>query len=209
MAFSPTALAQTPVALVEDITAKAAGVEMMDYVSAGKVIRLAAGESLELSYLKSCVRERIVGGVVTIDAEQSEVTGGQIDRQTVKCDGGKLQLTANQSSKSGAMVFRRAPSRPNATPAPDVTLFGASPVVVATGGGPIKIERLDRPGDNVSVTAAGPRGAYDFAAEGKSLAPGGLYRASAGDRQIVFQIDPQAAPGKGPLVGRLVQLPGA
>jgi hypothetical protein len=60
--YSTSAAAQNPAALVEDVTAKNAGVDFMDYVSAGKKIKLAAGEVLVLGYLNSCIRETITGG---------------------------------------------------------------------------------------------------------------------------------------------------
>ena len=46
----------------------------------------------------------------------------------------------------------------------------------------------------------------DLSAHGKSLKPGGLYRARAGERTIVFKVDAYARPGKGPIVGRLINL---
>ena len=204
-----SAQAQAPAALVEDIAAKNAGVEFMDYVSAGREIKLAAGETLILSYLKSCVRETIAGGTVTVGTEQSTVGGGKVDRQTVKCDGGKLALTADQSAKSGAMVFRRPPARAGAQPEPDLTLYGTAPVLIVPGGGTVVIERLDAAADKLEVAVAAqqlrPRAFHDLAVDGRSLAPGGLYRASVGSRQIVFKVDPNAAPGRGPLVARLLQ----
>lgn len=207
--LTASALAQAPVALVEDINAKNAGVDFMDYVSAGKEIKLAGGETLTLSYLKSCIRETIAGGTVTVGTEQSTVAGGKVERQTVKCDGGKLALTADQSAKSGAMVFRRPPSQPGSLPVAQLTLYGTSPVLIVPGGGDVIIERLDATADKLEVRVADKQlrsGAFhDLAAAGKTLTPGGLYRASAGSRQIVFKVDDNATAGRGPLVTRLLQ----
>lgn len=47
------ALAQAPVAVVEDVQGKPAGVELMDYVTAGQKIALGAGDSIVLGYIKS------------------------------------------------------------------------------------------------------------------------------------------------------------
>ena len=205
------AFAQAPAAVVEDVNAKNAGVDFMDYVAAGREIKLMSGETLTLSYLKSCIRESIVGGTVRVGAEQSTVVGGKVDRQTVKCDGGKLALNADQSATSGAMVFRRAPTRPGAQVQPDITLYGTAPILIVPGGGTVVFERLDSHADKLEVAVAvqqlRPRAFHDLAADGKSLTAGGLYRASAGSRHIVFKIDPNAAPGKGPLVARLLQFP--
>src|SRR3546814_1870446 len=104
------AVAADPTALVEDVSATAAGVEFMDYVAAGRVIHLGTGGTLVLSYLKSCVRETVTGGSVTVGIDQSRIEGGKVAREVVSCDGGKLALTAEQSAKSGTMVFRKAPT---------------------------------------------------------------------------------------------------
>ena len=58
-------------ALVEDVNSKSAGVQSMDYVVSGKQIRLGNQDTLVLSYLKSCWRETIVGGTVTVGASRA------------------------------------------------------------------------------------------------------------------------------------------
>jgi hypothetical protein len=52
------AMAADSVALVEDVSGTSAGVEFMDYVAAGREIRLGAEDRLVLDYLRSCWRER-------------------------------------------------------------------------------------------------------------------------------------------------------
>ena len=107
MSFVPPALADPPVAVVEDVSGKPAGVEFMDYVDAGQGDQAGVrATSIVLGYLKSCWRETIRGGTVTVGAEQSEVSGGSVDRAKVACDGGKMELAAAQSKQSAAMVFR-------------------------------------------------------------------------------------------------------
>jgi hypothetical protein len=196
------------VALVEDISKPADGVDFMDVLSLGKVIRLGPKDTLILGYLKSCQREVITGGTVTVGAEQSTVAGGKVERRKVECDGGHMRLTADQSAKSGAMVFRGAPGK---LPAPQITLYGASPVIsLATGGGTVTIERLDKQGDRreVVIAAGGPMHSsfYDFARHDARLAAGGLYRATSGGRELVFKIAPDAQPGVTPLIGRAFRL---
>src|SRR5690242_20017959 len=78
------ASAAAPVALVEEATGSP-GVETMDYVEPGKVIRLAAGDQITLSYIKSCWRETIRGGTITVGTEQSSVEGGSVERAKVVC----------------------------------------------------------------------------------------------------------------------------
>jgi hypothetical protein len=201
--IAPAAEAAPEVALVEDIDAPGTGVQFMDYLSSGQVIRLRAGESMVIDYLRSCLRETISGGSVTVGDEQSLVSGGKISREKVECDGGKMLLSPEQASKSGVMVFRKIMPKPQ----PTLTLYGASPLVDVKTGGKIVFERLDQPGDTRTVEiAAGKRPApYDFAKHNLALVPGGTYRATAGDKELVFKVADTAKPGASPIVGRLLR----
>jgi hypothetical protein len=210
MVLSP-ASAQSPAAVVEEIGAGVAGVEFMDYVEPGQVIRLGARDRIVLGYLKSCWRETITGGTVTIGPEQSQVVGGEVARVQVPCEGGKMMLTAELAGKSGAMVFRQAPVRQAAaTPHPQFTLYGLSPVFELRPAGTLLIERLDQRGErhDIAVTERTLiRGAFlDLAKAGVALVPGAIYRAKLGDQEIVFKIDADAKPGDAPLAGRLARL---
>jgi hypothetical protein len=202
--------ANAQVALVEDVNSKSAGVQSMDYVATGKQIRLGNQDTLVLSYLKSCWRETIAGGTLTVGAEQSDVQGGHVERQKVDCDGDRLILTAQQAGQSAGMVVRGLVASKPGQPEPEVTLFGTSPLVEIKDGGVIVLERLDQPGERQRIDAGKQqlvKGAfYDFARANKTLVPGGVYRASTGARQIVFKIDPGAKPGASPILGRLLRL---
>jgi hypothetical protein len=202
------ARAAAPVALVEEVTGSP-GVESMDYVEPGKVIKLAAGDQVTLSYIKSCWRETIRGGTVTVGAEQSAVEGGKVERAKVACDGGKMELAAEQSKQAGAMVFRAPPGRTAAPPKPQFVLYSRSPVLEVPGGGKVAIERVDAAGETLEF-AFGPgelvhHAFFDLAKAGKSLTAGGIYRARMGNQQLIFQIDPSAAAGAGPIAGRLLR----
>ena len=203
--------AQSPVAVVEEITGNVSGVQFMDYVEPGQVIRLGAHDRIVLGYLKSCWRETISGGTVTVGNDQSEVAGGEVARAKVTCEGGKMMLTAELAGKSGAMVFRQAPKPQAASlPHPEFTLYGQSPVFELRPPGTLVVERLDRLGERHEFPVTENqlvRGAFlDLAAAGVTLEPGGLYRAKIADQQVVFKIDPEAKPDAGPLVGRLARL---
>lgn len=202
--LASTPAAAAPVAIVEDVSGAVAGIEVLDYVDAGKIIELKGNGTLVLGYLKSCVRETIRGGTVKVGAEQSEVAGGKVERKTSPCDGGKLQLTAEQAGKSGAMVFRRPPGQAAAAPTPELTLHASSPVVTLSAApvGMLVFERLDKAAETISVQLTARK--TDLAKKGVALAPGGLYRARQGDRSIIVRIDAKAAPG-GPVIGRLIQ----
>jgi len=206
------AFAQTPVAIVEEVKGDSAGVEFMDLVATGKVIRLAPKDSIVLGYIKSCWRETITGGTVTIGAEQSDVRLGKVERTKVACDAGRMQLGERHASQSAGTVFRgmSAQSGQHAgVPQPQFTLTGTSPIVELRGGGTLLIKRLDQPGEHYAVIIGGrqlQRGAfYDFAKADRKLVAGGIYRASVGAQELVFRVDPHAKPGQAPILGRLLR----
>jgi hypothetical protein len=206
-----SASAQSPAAVVEELAGNVPGVQFMDYVEPGQVVRLGAHDRIVLGYLKSCWRETITGGTVTVGSEQSEVAGGEVARVKVACEGGRMMLSAELAGKSGAMVFRQAPKPQTvALQHPEFTLYGLSPVFELRPPGKLVIERLDQPGERHEVVVAEKelmRGAFfDCAKAGVALAPGGIYRAKFADQTIVFKIDPDAKAGDAPLVGRLARL---
>ena len=84
LAVAPVA-AEPAAALIESLTSNFQRVELMDYVQAGRVIRLSPGQTMVLSYGASCVREIITGGTVTIGTEQSEVRSGEVRRTLAQC----------------------------------------------------------------------------------------------------------------------------
>ena len=201
------AAAQGPVAVVEDVTGQSAGVGFMDYVDAGKVLRLGARDSIVLNYMKSCVREKITGGTITVGKEHSDVRSGMVQRSTVACDAAKLTLTSHRADQAAGLVMRSPePDRPLLEP--QITLYGSSPVVaVEGGGGTVMIERLDTTGERHMAPLGRTSPAYvDFAASGTSLAPGGTYRLSVGARQFLFKVDAAAKPGRTPVVGRMLRV---
>jgi hypothetical protein len=178
------------VALVEEIGEPRPGVQFMDYLNPGQMIPLHAGERFVIDYIKSCLRETIVGGVVSIGTDKSTVVGGKVSSETVECDGGKGMLTTAQASTATA------------------TLYGTSPLFELTSAGKLVIERIDQPGErHVADIAAGTKRVfYDCAKEGFALAPGGLYKASSGGHELTFRIAESAKPGALPPVSRLLHL---
>jgi hypothetical protein len=200
--------AAEPAAIVEDVQGAVKDVQVFDYVNAGTQIQLPPRAVLVLGYLKSCARETITGAKVVVGVDQSSVEGGEIKRERVECDGGRMQLTTAQASKSGAMVFRGGPPKPQ----PQVTVYGVSPIITADAGERLEIKRLDATGQPpldfpLAKPRAGRGAVVDLAKHNVALAPGGLYQATSGTRTVVFKVDPQAKPGAVPAVGRLVRLP--
>lgn len=204
-----SAAAQTPVAVVEDVQGKVSGAEFMDYVVPGKVIKLGAGGTVVLSYMKSCVRETITGiGTVIVGPEESMVHLAEVKAGKVPCDSSHSQAIDRAIGESAATVVRSV--REGSPTAPQFTLYGLSPVVETTGRGKLVIERLDVKGEryDVDLTAASlMRGKfYDFAKTSTALKPGGTYAMSLGARKTVFLVDQSAEPGQAPIIGRLVRL---
>jgi hypothetical protein len=205
-------VAQVPVAIVEDVQGKVDGVEFMDYVAPGKVIKLGPKATVVLGYMKSCWRETITGGTVVVGAEQSMVHLGDARRVKVDCDVNAAQLSDREASQSAATTFRAlTPGQRTAiAPPPQVTLYGLSPVVEVKGDGTLVVERIDAQSERYTVPIKRESllrsKFYDFAKANKSLTPGGTYTASLGSRKTTFRIDPSATAGSTPIIGRLLRL---
>lgn len=204
------AAAQTPVAIVEDVQGKVDGVEFMDYVTPGKIIKLGPNASIVLGYMKSCWRETITGGVVQVGSEQSAVQLGDVQRVKVPCDAGAVQLSEREANQGAATTFRTVKQDKQGAPKKLTTLYGVSPLVEAKGGGTLSIERIDAREPQLSVPLTGKilvrDRFYDFAKAGKTLTPGGTYLATLGARRVTFQVDAHATASPTPIVGRLLRL---
>lgn len=196
------ALAAAPVAIVEDVGEGLLGVEPMDYLSAGRKIDLGANATLVVSYFSSCAREKITGGQVLIQDGSSVVTGGAVERTVLKCEADKMLLSQRQGEQTAGVVERGITIGASNLP----KIYGASPVLVAPLGRPIVLQRMGESSatEQLSAQRIGGRLIYDFAREGRALVAGGAYRATAGDRKVLFRIDPAAGAGATPLLGRLV-----
>jgi hypothetical protein len=101
-----SATAEPVVAVVEQVVGNLEHADFMDYVEAGKIIRLGPHDSIVLSYLRSCTRETITGGTVIVGIERSEVRSGKVERTKFECDGGKIELTSEQANQFSGRVFR-------------------------------------------------------------------------------------------------------
>ncbi|MBI5130090.1 MAG: hypothetical protein HZA66_11665 [Rhodopseudomonas palustris] len=208
VALASPAAAQlsAPAAIVEEVKGDVPGIEFMDYVLPGKVIKLGANGAIVLNYLQSCIRETITGGVVVVGTEQSKVSLADIQTAKVDCTAPKPQLSESEASQSAATAFRSI----NQKSAPKVaSIYGVSPVFDVASGGKLVIERTDVPGERRDVTIdkkALIKGRfYDMAKAGTALMPGASYAASFGNRKIAFRVDPAARPGDVPVISRLLR----
>jgi len=205
--FTGLAEAQAPVAVVENVQGPVSGVEFMDYVVPGKVIKLGAGGTVVLGYIKSCWHETITGiGTVIVGNEESMVHLGEAKTSKVACDAARTQLIDQEVGQSAATVVRSVDGKAS----PRMTLYGRSPMIEISGRGKLIVERLDAKGERYDVDltpASVVRGKfYDFAKTGTALKPGGIYSASQGSRSMVFLVDRSAQSGETPIIGRLVRL---
>jgi len=201
---SGPALANRPAALVEDVSDKVPGVQLMDTLPVGRTITLAPKQTLVLSYLASCTNETITGGTVTIGGRESQVEGGTVERAALPCDGGALLLAANESGKAGVTVMRDAPvGLPGAKPRPQITLYKTRPMLVVAAPGRVTFEPLDGGAEPVSVNVPGK--AVDLAKGKTALKPGALYKVTSGGKSYVVKVDPAAKDGGGPALGRLIR----
>jgi len=211
LAPAAPAAAQSPVAVVEEVQGKVTGAEFMDYVTPKSVIKIGDGGAIVLSYLKSCRRETISGaGTVTVGAEESSVDLATLKAEKTNCDSSQAKATTRETSGVAATVLRSVDnSKAASLPQPQLTLYGASPLVEAKGRGKLTLRRLDLPGERQEINLGGTQlkgKFFDFASENVALVPGGLYAATFKSSQIVFRIDPQAKPGTTPIVGRLLRM---
>ena len=210
MGFAASATAQVPVAVVEEIQGHVSGAEFMDYVAPGKVIKLGPGASVVLSYMKSCRRESIAGvGTVIVGQDESMVHLAEVDAATTQCDSAQAHATTRETSDVAATVVRSLGKSAAPDASPQLTLYGASPLVDARGRGTLVFDRLDRKGERQQFELTGKQlkgRFYDLAGTSKSLTPGATYAATFASRKIVFRVDPKAKPGPTPIVGRLLRM---
>ncbi|MGH6712528.1 MAG: hypothetical protein ACREEK_26645 [Bradyrhizobium sp.] len=208
LALASPAAADSPVAVVEEIQGKVSGAEFMDYVTPRAVIKIGDGGSIVLSYLKSCRRETISGaGTVVVGNDASMVDQAILKAEKTNCDPNQANATTKDTSAVAATLLRSATEAK--LPEPQLTLYGASPLVEAKGRGTLTVRRLDLAGERHQIALGGTqlKGRFvDFAGENVALIPGGLYAATFKSQEIVFRVDAQAKPGATPIVGRLLRL---
>lgn len=198
--ISASAFAQNPTAIIEEITASKPDVEKLDIANAGQIIELGETGKLVIGYLRSCVREQIDGGTVTVGVDRSIVKGGRVSRERVECDGGRLLLTLQQSLSGSTFLIRKPPG---GSVRSMVTVQSTSPIIIPPHGArTLVIERLD---GSYKIQKFDLVGRYlDLASVGVALIAGGLYRAVAGAHETIFDVGQRARVGAGPVISRLV-----
>lgn len=184
---------QSAGALVEDVDPGVSGITQFDTLRAGQTVDLRPNRHAVISYLDTCNRETITGGVVKIGKAQSDVQGGEISRETVQCNAGQLALNGNDKDQSATIVFRPLPTVPS-----------VSPLIIAEKATKVTLTRTDK--DVAPIVVPLKKGRVDLQAAGIALQPGGVYQVVAGQRKTTIMIDPAAKPGETPVLRRLVKL---
>jgi len=180
----------------------------MDYVVPGQVIKLGAGGSITLGYMKSCWRETITGiGTVIVGTEESSVHLSEFKAGKVPCDSGLTEHVGQEVSESAATIVRSI-SEEHAKP--QLVLHGQSPLVAVSEHGKLVVDRLDVKGEHYELNLTGAPFVhgkfYDFAKANIALKPGGAYSMKLNSKSVAFVVDADAVAGPGPVMSRLVSL---
>jgi hypothetical protein len=208
IALGGAARAASPVAVVEDVQGKVTGAEFMDYVVPGQVIKLGPGGKIVLGYMKSCWQETISGvGTVIVGAEESAVHLAEFTAKKVPCDPSQSRQVGKEYSESAAALVR---SLKEDSGPPPLVLHGVSPIIATSDRGKLVVERLDVKGEHYEMDVASSSLTHnkfvDLARTNIALKPGGTYAAAIKSKRVVFKVDPDAGPGAGAVIGRLVSL---
>lgn len=183
-------------ALVEEASS-ASGLSAFQFLDKGTRLTLSDTDRIVIGYPETCVRETIRGGIVTIGTGQSEITGGEVDRETFSC-GARVALSTAERQESGASAWRAVQD------GDAVVIYDLSPLIIFSHSpSMVKIERIDLTGRPLLLRVAGT--ALDLAEKGVALEPGGIYVVSTEVGSIEIELDFDAVSKGGPAVTRVVR----
>jgi hypothetical protein len=192
------ALASGSGAMVEEIDSAVSGVAAFDTLKAGQSIDLRPGRHAVVSYLDSCIRETISGGVVKIGQSQSDVDGGSVQRETLDCGVKPLVLTNTTQDQSATTVFR--PLFDNLV---KQVVVDTHPFILADHANSLELKEMGK--EDAPKSLPLHNGKLDLRQAGIQLRPGAIYKLTAGDRETYIKIAPDAQDNS-PLLMRLVKL---
>ncbi len=199
-----TAAAAPLVAIVEEAHAPSTDLQVMDYLTAGTEIRLGSGESLTISYFRSCSIEKITGGVVRVGLKRSQVSGNaRVTRRIVECKIREVRLTPRQAGQSAAVILRKPPADA-AAPSAALTVYSTAPIfVLSRRVSEVLIDRLDR-GGGATHRVTMRDGRADLMDSKIRLARGAIYRATTAFGTTTFKVSPFADDSESVLLRRLI-----
>lgn len=188
-AATASARADEPTAMVEQVTGGPNDLSTYDYLYPGRIINLGTDGSIDLIYFQTCLRERILGGKITVLQDRSSVQGSvRLMRSHAGCGQDDRRFRHDDRRTSAAMVFRGRASidvvghlAPRFETADQVDWISVTELPSA-----LEIFRLHRPNRIVDLNSLG-----------LLLEPGGLYRVETGDSYVTFRVDPDAIERKG------------
>ncbi|MDY0873220.1 hypothetical protein [Dongia rigui] len=192
--LAPSAMAASkPVAIVEDSPLTMGRGQAFDLLNESEVLTLAPQQTLVLGYLKSCTRETITGGTVTIGAKESTVEGGKVTREKTVCTQTKLALTADESQQSATIAFRGQIKH----------VYTRQPLIVAEKSETVKIEPIE---GGESWNLKPENGRIDFQAAKVEMQPGARYKVTGAKTSLIVEVDAAATTAKTGTLERVVVL---
>lgn len=192
---SSAVAASKPVAIVEDSPKTEGRGQAFDLMEQNETIQLAPGETLVLGYLKSCTRETITGGTVTIGTKESTVEGGKVTREKTECTVSKLLLTADESQQSATVAFRPGEVLKH--------IYTRQPVIVAKKSASVKVEAFE---GGKTWDLKPEKGLIDLQAAKLELQPGKRYKVTGDIASFVIEVDAAATTAKTGTLERVVVL---
>jgi hypothetical protein len=181
------------VAIVEDSMRNEGPGRAFDMLPENTVLDLAQGETIVLGYLKSCVRETITGGKVTVGQKESAVEGGKVAREKTECTETRLALTADESQQSATIAFRGQIKH----------VFTRQPLIVAEKSETVKIEPIE---GGESWNLKPENGRIDFRAAKFEMQPGARYKVTGAKAALIIEVDAAATTAKTGTLERVVVL---
>lgn len=170
-------------AVVEQGATANGEIQVLDRLPAGTEFTLGNGETMILAYTRSCIRETITGGKVTVGAEQSEVAGGEVVREEVKtCPEPRLALSAAESQESATIAFRGGVRH----------LFSRTPLLASRDGN-LRISIFQ--GETLIGEIKTEGGEFDLLADRLELTPGKTFRVESDSNTVLVEIDADAKAG--------------
>ena len=149
LALVGPAVAESPVAIVEEIQGKVTGAEFMDYLAPKTVIKLSANSSVVISYLKSCRREKIDGlGTVIVSAGGNDrANGGNTNNDRFSNSRYAIQVGAIQFDTGELGFINQVLLRPKHGESPtgweyNFAIITMCLAVLAIGSGKVALDHL-------------------------------------------------------------------
>jgi hypothetical protein len=187
--------APKPVAIVEDSPLTTGRGQAFDLLNENEVLKIGSGETLVLGYLKSCTRETITGGTVTIGVKESTVEGGKVTREKTECAVTKLALTADESQQSATIAFRPADALKH--------IFTLQPAIIAKRSANVTVEAIEG-ADRWNLKPQD--GLIDLRASKIEMQPGKRYKVTGEEVSLIVEVDAAATTAKTGLLERVVVL---